>query len=568
MNEEITVERIKKEYQAMLDYNNSINLDETVKVNENFFIGKQWEGVQSNGLPTPVFNFLKRVVLFSVASITTQNIKMQASPLAASTDQKEAQRVSDVVNRDFEQLFEFNGVPDMMREYMRNAAVDGDGCTYTYWDAEMESGQARRGGIRTEIIGNTHVGFGNVSERDVQSQPYILVESRRMTDALRKYAKANGCGDVDAIRPDSNDHDEDSYKRTDNKTTVILRLWKSEETDTVWACEATENVIVRKPWDMRLKLYPLTWINWDYVQDSYHGASMVTGLLPNQIFVNKLYAMSMISLMTTAYPKIVYDKTRVGKWDNRVGAAIGVNGGDVSNVAKIIDPAQISPQIAEFIQMTVDHTQTFLGATQAALGDTRPDNTSAIIALQRAAATPMEITKQNLFASIKELGRIYLDFMAANYGVRDVRLPPPEGAGAEVLQFAGYQPGDEIVTQFDYGALRDMPMSLKLDVGASSYWSETASMQTLDNLLMQGKITLAQYLERMPDGYIPKRQELIEEVKQAEQQQLAQLGGQAGAPPPEIVPGGEAPEEIPETTGYGTLQRKINESGEVPGAPG
>ena len=79
-------------------------------------------------------------------------------------------------------------------------------------------------------------------------------------------------------------------------------------------------------------------------------------LIPNQIFINKLFAMSMISLMTTAYPKIVYDKTRVPKWDNRVGAAIGINGGDVNSVAKIIDPAQISPQIAQFIQLAIDYT--------------------------------------------------------------------------------------------------------------------------------------------------------------------------------------------------------------------
>ena len=64
--------------------------------------------------------------------------------------------------------------------------------------------------------------------------------------------------------------------------------------------------------------------------------------------MNKLWAMSQLSLMTTAFPKVVYDATRVGKWDNRIGAAIGIQGGDVNNVAKIIDPASISPQISQF----------------------------------------------------------------------------------------------------------------------------------------------------------------------------------------------------------------------------
>lgn len=561
-DERITLDRIKKEYQKMLDYNTGINLDETVKVNENFFVGKQWEGVQSNGLPTPVFNFLKRVTLFSVASITTDNVKMQASPLSAAIDQRGTETISEVANRLFERLFEFNAIPDLMREYMRNAAVDGDSCTFTYWDDSVDNGNGQKGDIRTEILGNTHIGFGNTADRNVQSQPYILIESRRMTDELKKYAKAQGCGDLDLIVPDTSNHDEDSYKSTDDKTTVIMRLWKDEETGTVWACEATEKVIVRKPWDLGLTLYPLTWINWDYVQDSYHGVGMVTGLIPNQIFVNKLYAMSMISLMTTAFPKIIYDKTRIPKWDNRPGAAIGMRGGGVQDVAKIMDPAQINPQISQFIQMAIDHTQTFLGATSAALGDTRPDNTSAIIALQRAASTPMEITKQNLFWSIKDLGRIYLDFAAGYYGKRTVALPLPKEADPELVEFAGMQPGQEITQEFDYAIFRETPMDLKLDVGASSYWSETASVQTMENLLMQGKVSTVQFLERLPAGYVPKLQELIDDLKREAAMQAAMAQQTAPNGAPDVVPNTET--EIPTGGGYGELQRAINRTGEVP----
>lgn len=561
-DEKITLDSIKKEYKKMLDYNASINLDETVKVNENFFVGKQWEGVQANGLPTPVFNFIKRVTLFSVASITTDNVKMQASPLSDALDQRSTETISEIANRLFERLFEQNAIPDMMREYMRNAAVDGDGCTFTYWDDGVDIGNGKKGDIRTEIVGNTHIGFGNAADRDVQSQPYILIERRRMTNALKKYAKAHGCEDLDDITPDNTNHDEDSYKSTDDKTTVILRLWKDDKTGTVWACEATEKVMIRKPWDLNLKLYPLTWINWDYVQDSYHGVGMVTGLIPNQIFVNKLYAMSMISLMTTAFPKIIYDKTRISKWDNRPGAAIGMRGGGVNDVAKIVDPPAISPQVAQFIELVVNHTQTFLGATPAALGDTRPDNTSAIVALQRAASTPMEITKQNLFRSIKELGRIYLDFAAGYYGKRSVALPMPKDLPPEIVEYAGMTQTQEIVQQFDYAIFRDTPMDLKLDVGASSYWSETASVQTIENLLMQNKIRTVQFLERLPAGYVPKLQELIEDLKREEAAMQAAAAQQAQPGSGDVVPDGSMP--VPTGGGYGELQRAINRTGEVP----
>lgn len=560
----VTVEQIKKEYSRGLSFNETMNLDETVKVNENFFIGKQWEGVQANGLPQPVFNFLKRVVLFCVASITTDNIKMQAVPLAVDPKKDVLKRAAAVVNRDFEQLLEFNEIVALCREYMRNAAVDGDSCTYSYWDPEMETGQKRKGGIRTEILSNTQVFFGNTAERRVQMQPYIIIEMREMTEQLRERAKEQGCKDVDAIKSDTEDHDIDDFKRQDGTTTVLLRLWKNKETGTVWSCECTPDVMIREPWDTKLKRYPITWLNWDYVQNSYHGAGMVTGLIPNQIFINKMYAMVMISTMTTAFPKVVFDRTRIAKWPGGVGQAVGVNGGDMNSVAKIMDPAHVDPQVSQLIQLVVEQTQTFLGATSVAMGDTRPDNTSAIIALQRAAATPMEITKQNLYRSIKDLGRIYLDFMTANYGKRKVRLPIPGEITPEMMEFAKIDPTEEVEVEFDYSTLNQIPMSMKLDVGASSYWSEVASMQTLDNLLMQGKITLRQYLERLPDGYIPDRQGLINEIKKLEQaaQQPQQAAPETGDG--DVIPDG--PPEVKGGAGYGNLQRAINATGEVPAA--
>lgn len=561
-DKKITPEQVQAEYQKMLGYNTAVNLDETVRANENFFIGKQWEGVDAKGLPTPVYNFLKQVVLFSVANITTDNIKMQATPLACERTPEDVERVAEIVNKEFDRLFEFNRVPNLVREYMRNAAVDGDSCLFTFWDDTVDAGFGLRGGIRTEIVDNMRVGFGNTACRDPQKQPYILIERREMTKELRRAAQEAGNPRWNDIQPDNENHNTDSYKNSTERSTVLLRMWKERKTGTVWACEVSGRVMLREPWDMGLRLYPVTWINWDYIPDSYHGQALVTGLIPNQIFVNKLFAMSMISLMTSAFPRTVYDKTRIPKWNNAVGAAIGVNGGDVSGVAKIIDPAQISPQIAQFIQTSVDYTRQFLGATSAALGETRPDNTSAIIALQRAASIPSEITKQNLYKSIEDLGRIYLDFMAAYYGKRKVQVSMPD-VGSDILAFAGKDPEELETVLFDYGILNDMPMALKLDVGASSYWSEMASVQTLDNLLMQNKITIEEYLERIPDGYIPKRQELIASRKQAAQQQMMQPEEQSTGGTPEtgalVDLGQKTP--IRGGGGFGDLQRKVMQTG-------
>ena len=544
-------------YTKGMAFNNSLNLDEEVSTNENFFIGKQWEGVQSNGLPTPVFNFLKKVTLFTIASVTTDNLKMQAQPLGNNGKKGDLYPLTTIVNNEFDALLEHNNIGGIVREFMRNAAVDGDGCTYTYWDPDAETGQQARGAIKTEIIENTRVFFGNPNDRKVQSQPHIIIEKREFLSILKD--RAEELGVKETIKPDSEIRQSLPVRYDDDNVTVLTLLYRDKKTGTIWMYECTREVELQHK-DTELKLYPITWLNWDYRQNCYHGQSLISGLIPNQIYINKIFAMTMISLMTTAYPKIIYDKTRVSRWTNQVGAAIPVNGGDVQNVAKIMDPAQISPQIAQFIQLAVEYTQTFLGATAAAMGEVRPDNTSAIIALQRASSVPQELTKQNLYASIEELGRIYLDFMANYYGTRTVEMAVPKDTPQAVAQFVGIIPGEEISQPFDFSSLKNVPMSLKLDVGASAYWSEIASMQTLDNLLMQQKISLEDYLERIPDGYISKRQELLDKIRSQQTMPTTPIDiGSAQTANEPILDSG-LPTPLPTNRGDGQLQREIRQA--------
>lgn len=554
----LTPEKVWRRYHDGLNFNARLNLDKEVETNENFFIGKQWEGVQANGMPTPVFNFLKRVTLFTVASVTSDNLKINASPLGNSGAKGEFYRMTNIVNNEFDSIFEHNKIGNLVREYMRNAAVDGDGCLYTYWDNELETGQKAKGGIVTEVVENTRVFFGNPNDRRVDKQPYIILEKRVMLEEMRDKAEAAGI-DPEKITPDQGERQPTfSEQLTDDRVTELLYFYRNKETGTIWCYDSTRNTEIKHT-DMKIRRYPITWLNWDYRQDNYHGQALISGLIPNQIFVNKMFAMVMLSLMTTAFPKVMYDGTRIKKWTNQVGAAIRLNGGDVSSAAKIMDPAQVSPQIGDFIKLAVDYTQTFLGATPAALGDTRPDNTSAIIALQRASSTPSELTKQNLYSSIEDLGRIYLEYMGAYYGKRMVEASVPDTAPEALAQFAELTPGGVVTEEFDFGILRKNPMTLKLDVGASAYWSEIASMQTLDNLLMQNKIGIDDYLERVPDGYISHRQELLKKYKA--QMGMAQAAA-AGAPAQggELLDSGQ-PMEIPLTAGNSALQRAIVETG-------
>ena len=406
-----------------VDFKRQIGLYDTVRTNENYFIGNQWEGVQAKGLPTPVFNFLKRVVLFQVATITSDNMTLQAAPLlpTAQFPARRLEEITGVLNGQFAALFESAKLTTRLREMMRNSAVDGDGCMYFCFDPDVENGQPVKGEIQAEVVENTRVHFGNPNQRDPQKQPWIILSRRMLLEDARALAERWGA-DPEALRPDQEAfHNRyDSY--TGDKVTVLTHFWRDRTTGSIFCCESAERGMLRPPYDTGLRRYPLIWLSWDFVQDCYHGQSLITGLIPNQNFINKIFALTGVSLLTTAFPKVIYDKNRLRSWDGSVGTAVAVAGG-VDGVAQVMAPAAVNPQIAQFMELCMDKTQSFLGASEVALGEGRPENTSAILALQRAANTPMETTKQNLYQAVEDMGRIFLDMMAARYGSRWVQAP-------------------------------------------------------------------------------------------------------------------------------------------------
>ena len=139
--------------------------------------------------------------------------------------------------------------------------------------------------------------------------------------------------------------------------------------------------------------------------------------------------------------------------------------------------------------------------TLAALGDVAPNNTSAILALQNASAVPLENVKRNLYQFVEDIGLIWLDFMFSYYD--DMRL------------VGIFENGTERFESFSMSQFRNGLFDCRVDVGASSYWSEISSLNTLDNLLKLGRISTVQYLERLPDGLISDKERLIDEIKAA-----------------------------------------------------
>jgi hypothetical protein len=161
------------------------------------------------------------------------------------------------------------------------------------------------------------------------------------------------------------------------------------------------------------------------------------------------------------------------------------------------------------------YTKECLGATDAQMGNVRPDNTSALMVLQNASEVPLENTRAGLHEWVEDIGAILLDMMGTYYGLRPVVI-------------------DHEVRQFDFSVFKHLWLNVSVDVGATTYYSEIAAVQTLDNLRRDGTLSVIEYLERMPDKLITRKQELIDSLKQ-------RLGAEAAAagntsPTTDVVP--------------------------------
>lgn len=514
-------------YEAGVKYNNSLygsekNYYDVIDANLAFANGDQWRNVKGEGLPKPVFNIIKRVKQFKIASLKSDNVSINIQPMQYQPDLMDDQMQSnihktDLANAEIKNVFEKVNFDAKSRTLLMDGFDTGDFCLHFYWDAETEpyknytdeTMSQVKGSINVEIIDSTNILFGNPNTRYVEKQPYIILVGRDFVKNLREEFIKNG-GDkeiANSIKADNKTSDmagDNGKVELDNeeygKALYIIKYYK--EDGKVYANKSVENMYIYEKKDTGYKYYPIAFNNWEEVKGSYHGRAETTGIIPNQIAINKMFAMVIYHLMLTAFPTAVYNADKVENWTNEIGAQIPVinmtSNESIKNVAGYLEPATMSGQIMNAIELAMQYTKETLGVGDASLGNVTMNNASALIAVQKSNAVPLENVKAAFYEFVEDCGRIILDMMSTNYGIRPV-----------VVETDGIR----TVETFNFDELKNMWLHVKADVGAASYFSEIASLQTLDNLLNTGLIEFVDYLKRVPDEIIPNKQELINDIE-------------------------------------------------------
>lgn len=533
---------VSTRYKKGLSYLSSMNFQDTWAECDRFLDGQQWAAPtkKTANLPRPVFNIIKYIVGHKKSSVMADELKMIFSSMEIPTegmiDFEKVQMAEDGADK-FTQMadstWERLGQDELNDEFLDNACLTGTGILHYFWDNSVTGGISRAyvGDFKGENIDPSNIYFGNPQNRFVQQQPWIIISNREMLSTVQELAQANGLDEYHLAQLTANTDTEgeiyDAAKKEmdgENKVTVLTQYTKTGTGQVVYT-KVCNNIEIVPQTELGLDIYPIVLMNWNKKRKCIYGIGEVEGLIDNQRIINQSLAMMMLSTQNTAYPKILAKPGAIRQnitnipgeilVDHHVGQQDGV---------KYMQTGQFSPIALSLTETFIDITRNFSGANDAATGQAPGADMSAqaIALLQKSSGVPLEDVKRRYSRAIKDIGRVYEAFWKSKYNTkRSIKVKNQLGED-EMID----------VTGTDY---QEYGMELKIDVGASSTYSEFTAQATLDLLYNRDALSTPLYLKYCPKSSVPYKDRLIKDLELELQQQAMSVG----VPGMEGMPGGE-----------------------------
>ena len=499
-----------QQYEAGKAYKRRIGLYETIRRNERFYRGDQWQNGEGADLPRPVFNIIRRVMDYLICSVASTNLSLRFTDdslpyLERPSERQELQEGLELLSANAAWRWEKCGMDHRLMRMLTDAAITGDGVLYCYWDTEQKNPQLFSGDIVTEVIDNVNLFVSDVNRADIQSQDYIILSGRAPVSALRAEAAAAGVDpeEIEKIRGDGDSlYQSGELSRfelegdEEEKATYIVKFWR--EGGRVVFEKSTKDCTIRRA-KTECRLYPVAYCNWIPTKNSFHGTSPITYLIPNQKFINRAYAMAMKHMTDTAFSKVIYDKSKIPEWSNEVGQAIAaVGGGNISDAVSVVGTGEMQNGYMELIESAINMTKEMMGATESALGNMEANNTSAILVLQQASQLALRRVGSDFCRCIGEIATIWAD-MLCTY------CPPERLLIVE-------ENGELLAEAPDYQLLRGELLRAGAEITQVDAYTPSATVAILDRLLAADRITVEQYVRLLPDGVLGNRELFLQTI--------------------------------------------------------
>lgn len=530
--EELRETDIWQLYSQSQNYARRINMYTDTDRNFRMYNGNQWEGLKISGIEPVQLNFIRPIVRYKVGSIN-QNlwaIHFSSENFENKEFLKTANKVCELLNKKVSKIWENDSMDYKIREISKNSAINDECPVYINYDKE-------KGIPSLEILSKNDIYYGNENDSDMQSQPYILIKQRKSVIEIRRIAEQEGVSkeEQEKIIGDTENFEESgeaSKYEKDNNCTIITKLYKYN--GKIYYSKATRYVDIKKDTNSGLNYLPAEHMLWEAKEGSARGEGEVRNLIANQLEVNKTLMRRALVAKNTAYPqKIVkIDNIQNPNAVETVGGTIKVKGTNVDDVKKAFStttPAQMSTDVKQLQQDLIDISRSLAGASDAAAGDTKPDEASgkAILAVQQASQLPLVEQLSNLKRFVEGIARIYLD-MIITYNPNGIKLEEEvvdPNTGEEITQLVEV-PGT---------ILQELQATAKVDITPKSSYDKYAQELSLENLLKGGYFNpqripeLKLYAKALPDDSTMPKQTLLKIIEDAEQEQMkiAQINAQS-----------------------------------------
>lgn len=556
-------EKVDKEFNYQHHINEStaylqtIGLGSQTKKFVEFWEGKQWPAKTeaTKSLPRPVINFIKMIGSNKISGILSSRVKLHFMADVDDAATIKFDKFAAYIQKEMKQSYHDSRA-------LKDGAKKGTYVAHYYWDAEARGKKGNyKGALRCEVIDPMNIRFANPNETDEQKQKWFMILSRETVEAVKAAA------DVEdpTIGSDSNDSFYNEVEQDHTQfVTVATRYFRKngevyyekathggvfqkarpltpdikkmyaelekqtnnskseDEGETGMPDDPNKEISDTKQFNLeeKMTMYPIAVESWDERDKSIYGIGEVESLMPNQRAVNFGFAMNLLKIQNEAWGKIITkpDALNGQVITNKPGQIITDYSTKFEKGIYAFNDKPMNINGINVIETLMEATRAVTGSTEVMTGEVLGGNMSgaAISALQAQASQPLKEKQQRFWRFKEKQGLILAQFFKFYYDNYNFSYKETDENGDETTKKDIFN-GSEFI---------DKDISVVVEAGAASSYSESSDISMLTFLLEKDAISVETFINAYPENALSKRTEIIELVKKEKESQFVVMAQQ------------------------------------------
>ena len=537
-----------KEYQA------SRKLDKMIPLCVRFYEGDQWAAPTKNtkNMPRPVINFIKMICRNKKSAILSTPVRLRYSTFDPKRNVLKYNKFAEYIQAEI-------GMEEIDRRAMGDAVKKGTYVYHYYWDAEARGMNASEiGGLRCELLEPLNVLFADPTEVDEQKQAWIMIATRESVKSVRD--KADRGVKKDDIKPDEATDDPYAHKEQEESDLVTVLTRYFRKGGEVYCEKATKTTIINKAFPItpdregarakidaverggeedpaedglpdptgerigakrprKADLYPIVVGQYEPRDACIYGLGEVEGIIPNQMAVNFIVAMTILSAQENGWGKYIVgkDALRGQVITNEPGQVLTDHTPGGGGIRRLSDHA-MPTGVMQIVDALTSLTRSVTGSSEVMTGETIGANQSgaAIAQIQAQALQPVEDLKRAFWEVKKKQGKVLAQFFRHFYEQTEFTYLPDGEKDASKKQ----------VDVFSSSEFADIEFDVNVETIGGTNASVVGDINALEVALNAGAITPLQFFTMYPEDAISNRSEIIRTLEDEETQKVAMLTAQ------------------------------------------